>query len=68
MDGGPDGGGFIDAEVGVEGMYVGGMGNDSRRSGTGCLRGRGSGAVSISAGGISRIRKLRRTERTAASE
>lgn len=44
MDGGPDGGGF--AVVGVEGMKVGGMGKDSRRIGTGCLRGRG-GVVSI---------------------
>ena len=36
-------------------MKVGGMGNDSRRSGTGCLRGRGCGSggvVSISTGGI----------------
>jgi hypothetical protein len=52
VDGGPDGGGFVDAEVGVEGMKVGGMGNDSKRSGTGCLRGRGSGGggvVAISA-------------------
>jgi hypothetical protein len=55
VDGRPDGGGFEDAEVGVEGMKVGGMGNDSRRNGTGCFRGRGNGSggvVSVSAASI----------------